>query len=125
MRKVENPPTLREEFDNFWREWIYKFYESATSNKTVVFADGDATPNVYDKELFKTANTGATTITDFEDGYENQKITVVINDANTSIDFTGSNLKGNGGVDWSPSAGDHMTCVYDGEQYWYCTISEN
>jgi hypothetical protein len=89
--------------------------------------DQDATPSVKNSSqytLFKTANTVATTITDFDDGEIGQVVRVIINDANTTIDFTASGLKGNAGVDWSPTTGDHMTCVYDGTD-WYCDISDN
>ena len=91
------------------------------------FADADTTPSVRTTErygLFKTANTGATTISDFDDGQVGQVIYVIIDDANTTIDFTSSGLKGNAGVDWSPTTGDHMTCVYDGTD-WYCDVSDN
>ena len=125
MKKIEAPQTAAWSTIEQWKEWLYKFYESATRNKTITFTAGDTTPSVYNSELFTTANTAATTITDFDDGYENQRITVIVGDGNTTFDFTSSSLKGNGGVDWSPSSGDHMTCVYDGSQYWYCTVSEN
>ena len=49
------------------------------------FADADATPSVRSGYLFKTANTGATTITDFDDGLEGQEILISFNDANTTI----------------------------------------
>lgn len=88
------------------------------------FTDADATPSVAQGMYFKTANTGGTTITDFNDGFTGQVIKVIINDANTTIDFTGTNLKGNGGVDWTPGSGDHMTCIFDGTNY-YCDISDN
>jgi hypothetical protein len=90
----------------------------------VSFDDGDATPSVKNRTMFKTANTTATTITTFDDSAEGQVIRVIINDANTTIDFTGTNLKGNGGADWSPTTGDHMTCAFDGTN-WYCDISDN
>jgi hypothetical protein len=50
------------------------------------FADGDTTPSVAGGTLFRTANTGATTITDFDDGTPGQVIHLVINDDNTEID---------------------------------------
>ena len=124
MRRIEPPQTSVWNTIEQWKEWLYKFYESATRNKKVTFTAGDTTPSVYDSELFPTANTAATTITNFDDGYENQRITVVAGDTNTTFDFSSSSLKGNGGVDWTPVIGDHMTCVYDGTN-WYCTISEN
>ncbi len=86
--------------------------------------DADATPSVKGGTVFVTANTAPTTITDFDDGVIGQQITVIIGDANTTIDFTGTNLKGNVGVDWTPTANDHMTCIYDGTS-WYCDISDN
>jgi len=88
------------------------------------FNDGDSTPSVADGFIFKTNNSSPTTITNFDNGTAGQQITVIFGDSNTTIDFTGTNLKGNNGADWSPSEGDHMTCVYDGTN-WYCTISDN
>ncbi len=90
----------------------------------VTFTDGDATPSVQAGENFKTANTTATTVTDLDDGYDGQEVTVVIGDANTTIDFTGTNLKGNAGADWSPTTNDSMTCVYDNSS-WFCDVSDN
>jgi len=88
--------------------------------------DGTTTPKLWANNYFETGNTGPTTITDFVGG--NAQIgapkTIVFKDANTTIDFTGTNLKGNAGVDWSPANGDHMTCVYDGTS-WHCSISDN
>ena len=98
--------------------------ESNRKKSVYSFADQEATPSVVLGETFKTANTAPTTITNFANGYEGQKITVIINDANTTIDFTASGLKGNAGVDWSPTTGDHMTCAYDGTD-WYCSVSDN
>jgi hypothetical protein len=90
------------------------------------FTDQDATPSVLtgNNTVYTTANTVATTITDFDDGYVGQSITVIIGDGNTTVDFTSSGLKGNAGVDWSPASGDHMICVYDGTD-WYCIVSDN
>lgn len=88
------------------------------------FTDEDATPSVKGGEAFKTANTQATTITDFDDTYDGQVFRVVITDANTTIDFTATNLKGNGGGNWSPAVNDSMTCIGDGTTIW-CDISDN
>lgn len=81
----------------------------------------DATPSVRGSEYLTTANAGATTITAFDDGVAGQPLLVKIGDANTTIDFSGTTLKGNAGVDWTPASGDAMRCVYDGTN-WYCTI---
>ncbi len=50
------------------------------------FVDGDATPDVSTGSYWKTANTSATTITDFDNPKPNiQKITILFADANTTI----------------------------------------
>ena len=91
----------------------------------VTFADGDTTPDVSGGRVFKTANTGATTIADFDLGKEGKTIKVIIGDVNTTIDFTASSLRGNVGVDWSPTTDDHLTCVQDDAGIWFCDISDN
>ena len=91
-------------------------------NAVSTFADADATPSIADADVFKTANTGSTTITALDGGITGKTVVVIIGDANTTIDFTGTTLIGNGGVDWSPASGDHMTCVFDGTN-WYCDVT--
>lgn len=86
------------------------------------FTDGDTTPSVYTNNVFKTANTGATTITTFDNSVTGQPITILFGDSDTTIDFSGTNLKGNGGVDWTASQYDVLTGVYDGTN-WYCEVS--
>jgi len=83
----------------------------------------NTTPSVDGWNLFKTANTGATTISMLDDGVAGQRIIIIFGDSLTTIDFTGTNLKGNGGVDWSPSEGDWMECVFDGSN-WYCSCHD-
>ena len=89
----------------------------------VTIADQDATPTVDGYAYLVTANTVATTITDFDDGVVGQEIVVEIGDANTTVDFTASGLKGNTGVDWTPGSGDFMRCIYNGTE-WLCSVHE-
>ena len=84
--------------------------------------DGDTGPNVRSMNAMRTANTGATTISNFIGGREGQRINIIVKDANTTFDFTGSNLKGNGGANLAATLNDSIHCVYDGTN-WYCTIS--
>ena len=93
-------------------------------SSVTTITDGDATPSVAQGRLFKTANTGPTTITDFDNGIAGQVIRIVINDGNTIFDFTTSGLKGNGGVDFTAVAGDSVIAVYDGTD-WYCAASQS
>ncbi|HAO93425.1 MAG: hypothetical protein A2X93_09165 [Deltaproteobacteria bacterium GWC2_56_8] len=90
----------------------------------VSFTSLDATPSVASGSLFKTANAGATTITMLDDGVTGQEVLILFNDANTTVDFTGTNLKGNGGTDFTASSGDTMSAVFDGTN-WYCAVSNN
>lgn len=89
-------------------------------------ADGETTPNVDPVRHagawhFVTANTGATTITDLRGGREGMMVVIKFGDANTTVDFTGTDLKGNGGADWSPGDGDFMVCHHvEGE--WLCNV---
>ena len=90
----------------------------------VAFVADDTTPDVSGGSNFYTANANPRTITMFDGGVETQEIFVKISDNNTTIDFTGTNLKGNGGVDWSPVSGDHLRCRFDGTDWW-CDVSDN
>lgn len=88
------------------------------------FSDGDTTPSIASYKVFRTNNTGATTITDLDDGFEGETVTIIFLDNNTTVDFTFSSLKGNGGVNWTPSNGDHMVCTLWNTN-WYCAVSDN
>jgi len=95
-----------------------------TSNTTNILAIDDATPSVAGGGVFTSANTGATTITMLDDGAKGESIKIIFGDADTTIDFTGTNLKGNAGGDWTPAADDCMSCTFDGTD-WFCDISDN
>ncbi len=92
----------------------YWFVNTAPANS--------ATPSVKGSLALKTNNNQATTITMLNDGYVGQVVTVIFGDANTTVDLTGTHLKGNGGADWSPGVGDTMTCTFDGTD-WYCVVN--
>lgn len=88
-------------------------------NRIDDFTDGDTTPGVYAGNAFRTANSTPKTITSFDNGILNQRITIYIDDANTTIDMSSGNIRGNNGVNWSPALGDHMECAFDGTN-WRC-----
>ncbi len=82
-----------------------------------------ATPSVQSgASTYQTANTSATTITTFAQGLLNQEITVLINDANTTLNFSTGNLKGNGSANRAMNSGDSIFAVYDGTN-WRCFLS--
>lgn len=101
---------------------VHKRFPVSSAIQT--FTNNDTTPTVRYGNVFLTSSGAPTTITMLDDGFKGQEVAVIVNDSNTTIDFTGTNLKGNAGVDWSPANGDHMVCVFDGTD-WYCRISDN
>lgn len=88
----------------------------------ITFAAQDATPDVSGGTVFKTANVSATTITMFDGAVDGQTIWVTFNDANTTIDFSATNLVGNSSIDWTPVVGDSLQAVFVNPK-WYCRIS--
>lgn len=47
---------------------------------------------------------------------------MLVNDANTTYDFTGTNLKGYDGMNVKAATGDSFDAVYDGTN-WHCTFN--
>lgn len=85
------------------------------------FTDGDTTPDVLTGKRFKTANTGATSITDFDGGTgtltTGKEITILFTDANTTLVHSAA-LHLQGGVDYTAAVGDCIELIYDGTN-WY------
>ena len=74
--------------------------------------NANATPDVSGGAVFITANTGATTITDFDTELTNGKmIFVIVNDANTTFDFTASGLEGTS-ANYTASNGEVLMFIY-------------
>ncbi len=69
------------------------------------FSDGDTTPSVSGGRVFRTTNTSATTITNFDDGADGQEIIIQVNDSNTTIQ-NNSNIKLQGGQNFTPAQYD-------------------
>lgn len=89
------------------------------------FPSGDTTPDVSTGSFFRENNSSATTITDFDgvddEGYE---FNLIFNTTNTTIDFTNTNLFGNGGAAFTPSSKfARINCKhYDGK--WFCLVED-
>jgi hypothetical protein len=80
------------------------------------FADADATPTVAAGNWFKTANTGGTTITAFDDGATGQQICIEFGDANTTV-TDGGTIKLQGAANFVSTADDSMCLQWRGT-YW-------
>ena len=93
-------------------------------DRFIFFADADATPSVAAGSAFYANNATPTTITGFDDGVAGQQITVFVITDNTTFDFSGSNLKGNGGADLVAQSGDSLFCIETGGWGWACQVSK-
>jgi hypothetical protein len=96
-------------------------YSDRNTTSPTTFADGDTTPSLNGNFTFHTANTGATTITNFDDMVYGEEYLIVFKDANTTIDFSGTNLKGNNNVDYTGALNEALKVTFDGTNK-YCTI---
>lgn len=95
-----------------------KVIPASTQQSLSILPIDDTTPTVLGKETLRTANTVATLISNFDDGEVGQEILVLVNDANTTLDFSASSLKGNNGVDWAVPNGESFRAIYDGASWW-------
>ena len=89
---------------------IEDLFNGATSDLQATFTSLDATPSVAGYRVFRTANGGATTITNFDDGYTGKQITIIVEDANTTIQ-NGTSIFTDTGADLTPSNGDLLHFV--------------
>lgn len=96
----------------------------ALEGAAVTFADADTTPTVAGSRLFKSANTGATSITTFDDGVAGQRIDIIFGDANTTL-VDGATLVLRTGGNYTPAATDTWTGVFDGSVWYELTRSDN
>jgi len=87
------------------------------------FSDLDETPSVKGKFFFKVSYSQAKTITMLDDGVNGQSVKIIMVTGNITWDFTGTNMKGNSGADWSPTAGDWMEGIFDGTN-WYFSVHD-
>lgn len=88
---------------------------NGSAEATNAFIDGDATPSVGNTypTTFRTANTGPTTITNFDDGFNGQEFVLVINDVYTTIAHN-ANVILDGGKAWAPTIGTVLSFRRDG-----------
>ncbi|MHC4104603.1 MAG: hypothetical protein ACYSR9_06655, partial [Planctomycetota bacterium] len=96
--------------------------KGATYSTEGTFTDADTDPSIKSSVNWATANTGATTIDDFDDGIAGQIIIIRVADANTTFDFTTSSLKGNAGSDYAATENDLLKFYTPDGATWYCTF---
>lgn len=81
------------------------------------FADADTTPSVSAGGLFRTANTGATSISNFDDPTSGQVIQVRVNDANTTFVHGATTIRMKAGHNVVATTGDIFLFRYDGTDW--------
>lgn len=94
----------------------FRYSEWFGSSGFITFTNGDTTPSVLKSNWFKTANTGATSITTFDDGASGQKVVVVFGDVNTTI-VHGSGIYLKGGVSVTPNVNTSLSFIFDGTDW--------
>lgn len=98
--------------DAFWQHTTFSSCSTTDGNplttkpRTLTAWTGSGTPNTLrGASFFKTANVSAAVLSGVANGSANnvigRELWILIDDVNTGVDFTGSTLKGNGGVDLS------------------------
>lgn len=78
--------------------------------REATYTPGDATPSIRGASWMSVTNSGATTITDFDDAANGQVFTLYFNDSNTTVDRTRCQLEG--GVNFTSAAGKTLTLRY-------------
>jgi hypothetical protein len=93
-------------------------------SRVPVFVDADTTPSVRQGTVFTVTNSGATSITTFNDAEVGQRILLMFTDANTTI-VDGANLHLAGGANFVSSADDTMELVWNGTSWFEISRSVN
>ena len=97
------------EFDGSW-------LTAPTRLKTGTYTNADATPTVAGVNRLVITNSGATTITDFDDGVAGQVIVLQFADANTTVNRTSCYLAG--GANFTSSGNDTLVLVQNDAGLW-------
>ena len=85
------------------------------------FTDADTTPSVEGRRFWITANTtGATSVTTFDGGIAGQHITILFNDANTTL-VHGSTLTLASNSNFAAASGDTRFFTTNNGSTWYET----
>jgi hypothetical protein len=88
------------------------------NTSVVSFTDGDTTPTVGAGNSFVTANTGATSITNFDDGQAGQYLHIVFGDANTTLVHNVTKINLTSDSNWNFATNDAILLIKKGT-VWY------
>ena len=112
MALIKPPPSeeITEPMPVAWRHWF-----DSLKDPNIETLDNDATPSVAEGKIFLTG--GTTTITDFDDGYTGQEITIIAEHGLVITD--GTNIFLSGSANWTMSATDTLTLICKADGLWY------
>lgn len=127
------PPSQTNERGMEWLRWLTQIHFRLARHLISgvikgevfeTFADADATPSVAHNNNFKASNTGATTITAFDNGYNGQEIDIIFTNGNTTVQ-DGANLQLAGGVNFVGTSNDVLSLKFDGTTWFEKSRSVN
>lgn len=123
FRAPSAPPRYDQTDQNVFRSSLERFlarllsHDDDQSQPIGVLEDGDTTPAVPRKRVWKTNNSAPTTITDFLQAQQGQEIEIIALDANTTVQ-DGAGLQLQGGGNYVMNANDTLRLIHvDG--VWY------
>ena len=87
------------------------------------YTAGDTTPSVLNVSHMIISNSGATSITNFTDAVNGQILTLIFNDANTTV--TRNNAYLSLGLNFTSTANDTLTLIYNGGLWYEVSRSVN
>ena len=92
--------------------------DNCVNNGTIVFPDLDTTPSVrFSPSAWLASNTGATTITDFDDDIDGKVLNIIFTNGNTTIQHN-ANIRLSAGANFTGTSNDTMRLVASGG-IWY------
>ena len=96
-------------------------------NTILAFANADLTPSVARADFFSVVNSGAVTITAFDDGRVGQVVTLIFADGNTTIQdaSVAGVIQLAGGANFTPTANDVLVLIFDGTNWYEISRSLN
>jgi len=87
------------------------------------YTNGATTPSVLGVSHMLITNSGATSITNFTNAVNGQILTLIFNDANTTV--TRNNAYLSGGVNFTSTANDTLTLIQNGGLWYEVSRSVN
>ena len=96
---------------------LSSYYNSQDGGEFYICPNGDTSPSVKGVNYMYKNDTSATTVTTFDDGFDGQRLTVLFNTANTTLQ-NGSALRLSSAANVTPTANSAMSFVSK-NNVWY------